>query len=216
MPHKKQSKKKNWLIPSKWGGLWQFLWEDNSLLSWVVNVLLAFILIKFLLYPGLGLMFATDYPIVAVVSSSMEHPQGSDFWWDTQAICNKQYCTQEEYYSKIEETSKSEFKEYPFSSGFNKGDIMVLAGEKPKDIKKGDVLVFKSNRADPIIHRVMEIWYEDDSYHYRTKGDNNPRSYPEIMETDISDDRIVGKAVFRVPYLGWVKLAFVGIINVFR
>lgn len=201
---------------SKLARVWQFIWEDNSVLSWIVNIALAFVIIKFLLYPGLGLLFGTSYPIVAVVSGSMEHPQGTDFWWETQAICNSQYCSQADYYNNIESISKEQFYEFPFKNGFNKGDIMFLIGEKPKNIKIGDVLVFKSNRADPIIHRVMDIWYENDQYHFRTKGDNNPRSYPEIRETDITSGDIVGKAVFRVPYLGWVKLAFVEAINLFR
>jgi signal peptidase I len=195
--------------------IWHFLWEDNSMLSWIVNVVLAFIIIKFLLYPGLGLLMGTGYPIVAVVSNSMEHQQNFDFWWGTQALCNNTYCTQETYYS-LEGVSEKEFKEFPFKNGFNKGDIMFLMGEKPKNIKKGDVIVFQANRADPIIHRVIDIWYEDNEYHFRTKGDNNPRSFQEILETDITEDRIIGKSVIRIPFLGWVKIAFVDLINLLR
>ena len=56
-----------------WKKFWYFIWEDNSIWSWIVNVILAFLLIKFLVYPGLGIILGTDYPIVAVVSESMEH-----------------------------------------------------------------------------------------------------------------------------------------------
>lgn len=205
-------KKKNKTFLQK---AWYFLWEDNSILSWVVNVILAFVLIKFLLYPGLGLLMGTGYPIVAVVSNSMEHQQNFDFWWETQALCDNSYCTQETYYA-LEGVTKGEFKEFSFKNGFNKGDIMFLVGEKPKNIKKGDVIVFQANRADPIIHRVIEVWYENNEYHYRTKGDNNPRSFQEILETDITEDRLVGKAIIRIPFLGWVKIAFVDAINLLR
>ena len=207
---KKSKKNKTFLQKT-----WYFLWEDNSPLSWIVNVILAFILIKFLLYPGLGLLMGTGYPIVAVVSNSMEHQQDFDFWWETQALCNKTYCTQETYYA-LNSISEEEFKEFPFKNGFNKGDIMFLMGEKPKNIKKGDVIVFQANRADPIIHRVVEVWYENNEYHYRTKGDNNPRSFQEILETDIPEDRLVGKSVIRIPFLGWVKIIFVDAINLLR
>ena len=204
--------KKNKSLPKK---IWHFLWEDNSTLSWIVNVILAFVLIKFLLYPGLGLIMATDYPIVAVVSNSMEHQQDFDFWWGTQALCNKSYCTQKEYYNSISITEQ-QFKEFSFKNGFNKGDIMFLIGQKPKNIKIGDVIVFKSNRADPIIHRVIDVWYENDQYHFRTKGDNNPRSFQEIHETDITEDRVIGKSIIRVPFLGWVKIGFVELIGLLR
>ncbi|MBW2993462.1 hypothetical protein KY317_02720, partial [Candidatus Woesearchaeota archaeon] len=52
---------------------WDFIWNSNSVWSWIVNIILAFVIIKFLLYPGLGLVTGTSHPIVAVVSNSMEH-----------------------------------------------------------------------------------------------------------------------------------------------
>jgi len=62
---------------------WHFVWEEDSLLSWVVNIVLAFVLIKFIIYPGLGFVVGTQFPIVAVVSGSMEHhPSSFTGWWD--------------------------------------------------------------------------------------------------------------------------------------
>ena len=52
---------------------WHFIWDDDSIWSWIINVILAFVIIKFLVYPGLGFIMQTSYPIVAVVSGSMEH-----------------------------------------------------------------------------------------------------------------------------------------------
>ena len=60
---------------------WHFIWHDESLLSWIVNVLLAFLIIYFIVYPVLGLVFSTSHPIVAVVSPSMEHQDKFDDWW---------------------------------------------------------------------------------------------------------------------------------------
>ena len=45
---------------------WHFIWEDDSLLSWIVNIVLAIVLIKFIIYPGLGLVLGTGFPVVAV------------------------------------------------------------------------------------------------------------------------------------------------------
>ena len=54
-------------------GIWYFIWEDNSFWSWIVNIILAFVLIKFIVYPGLGFLLGTGFPIVAVISGSMDH-----------------------------------------------------------------------------------------------------------------------------------------------
>ena len=35
-------------------------------------------------------------------------------------------------------------------------------------------------------------------------------------ETHITEDQIIGKAIFRIPLLGWVKIIFEEIINAFR
>jgi len=51
--------------------LWHFLWEEDSIWSWIANVIIAFVIIKFLLYPGLGFVLGTPAPIAAVFSGSM-------------------------------------------------------------------------------------------------------------------------------------------------
>jgi signal peptidase I len=202
----------NWLYPSKWRGLWDLIWRDNSLLSWAINVILAFIIIKFVIYPVLGLLFGTGFPIVAVVSGSMEHSGSFDDWWGSTALCDNNFCSQEEYYSSFGISSAS-FESFDFTNGFNKGDLVVLFGSDPGKVGVGDVLVFWSNRPDPIIHRVIKIWYMGSEIHFATKGDNNYRSFPEILESDITRDRVVGKAVLRIPFLGWVKIGFVELLN---
>ena len=208
-------KELDWLYPSKWKGVWYFIWEDNSLLSWVVNVILAFVIIKFLLYPGLGFIFATTHPIVAVVSGSMEHQGSFDSWWGSTALCSGKSCSQEEYYS-LYGITKKEFSKFYFKNGFNKGDLMVLVGKEPKEINLGDVIVFKGNRKDPIIHRVIKKWNQENYSYFQTKGDNNHASYPEIMETNIPEEKVIGTAVARIPFLGWIKILFVNMINLFR
>ena len=92
---------------------------------------------------------------------------------------------------------------------------MVLRGKNAKDINIGDVLVFKSHRPDPIIHRVVKKWQEDGKYLFQTKGDNNKESIPlgETNELRIQETQIVGIAVARIPLLGWIKIAFVGLMG---
>jgi len=180
---------------------WYFIWEEDSALSWIVNAILAFVLIKFIIYPLLGLVLSTSHPVVAVVSGSMEHNNlDFDTWWE-----NKK-----DFYEDLNIT-KSNFKEFSYKNGFNTGDIMVLKGKKPKDIKTGDVIVFQGSRPDPIIHRTIKEWNKEGRYYFQTKGDNNFRSNPD--EVSISQDRIIGKAIFRIPLLGWIKIWFVKLLK---
>ena len=104
-----------------WKKVWWFVWEDNSIWSWLVNIVLAFILIKFIVYPGLGLLLTTSHPIVAVVSTSMEHDTGFDSWW----------AQNQDFYSKFDIT-KEEFLTFRFKRGFNKGDIMKILIDRLK------------------------------------------------------------------------------------
>ena len=177
--------------------IWKFIWYDNSWQSWVVNVILAFVLVKFIIYPLLGLLLGTSFPVVAVVSCSMEHninSQGCNFehlkfddWWSLH----------KEFYTAMEIT-KENFSKFDFSNGFNKGDLMVL--RKAKNINNGDIIIFFGEDNLPIIHRVV------DSNKLTTKGDNNLGIRSD--EFGINDDRLIGKAWFRVPYLGWLKVWF--------
>ncbi|MBW3015398.1 signal peptidase I [Candidatus Woesearchaeota archaeon] len=193
--------------------VWHFIWEEDSIWSWIVNVILAFLIIKYLVYPGLGLALHTSHPVVAVVSGSMEHDGSFDDWWDSQAICNEErFCKQKDWYAEYNIT-KETFKEFPFKNGFNKGDIMVLYGTKPKDIKRGDILIFDINKAVPIIHRVVNEWDEDNRQYFTTKGDHNPDIYPEINEAKINQEQILGKAVLRIPWLGYIKIWFVELLR---
>ncbi len=183
------------------GKIWHFIWYDDSILSWIVNLILAFILVKFVIYPGIGFALDTDFPIVAVVSGSMEHEgQAFDTWWENNGNWYESHGI-----------TKKDFVNYKFFNGFNKGDIMFLKGEQPKDIKVGDVLVYQSSQySNPIIHRVVETEKEDEDYVFMTKGDNNNKEDKPVLEDQIEN---TGKAIIKLPYLGWVKIWFVDLFT---
>ncbi|MBW2991542.1 signal peptidase I [Candidatus Woesearchaeota archaeon] len=205
MPFKNSKKKKKEVKkPTTWyGKLWYFIWHDNSMASWIVNIILAYIIIKFLVYPGLGLVFGTNFPIVAVVSDSMEHHMNLDKWWDKN----------EDYYLALNIT-KSDFETYPFKNGFNRGDIMFLIGKEPRDINIGDVIVFQSKKPYPIIHRVIKK-QDKGMWVFQTKGDNNKAQIRDehLDETRVLEKQILGRAVMRVPWLGYVKIWFVDLMK---
>jgi len=196
---------KNWLKK-----IWHFIWEDDSIWSWIVNIILAFVLIKFIVYPGLGLVLGTNYPVVAVVSGSMEHEISFDDWWHSQETFYQPY-----------NITRSQFEKFPLHNGFNRGDIIVLTRAVPENLKIGDVIVFKSRRPDPIIHRVVSKWNEGEVYYFATKGDHNAFSIKDyaydgskiLDETNIPQQDLLGKAQIKIPWLGYIKIWFVDLIN---
>jgi len=89
-----------------------------------------------------------------------------------------------------------------FQNGFNKGDVIFVVGAK--NIEVGDVIIFNGGSLHPLIHRVVRA-----KETYSTKGDNyltNSNQLPS--EKRISEEQIIGKALFRVPAVGWAKLIF--------
>jgi len=197
--------------------IWHFLWKEDSIYSWVVNIILAFILIKFIIYPGIGFILGTQLPVVAVISESMEHRGDFETWWKNPALCgdanilynNYTECTQADWYEGHRIT-KEQFQNFPMHNGFNKGDIIILKGATYDSINVGDIIVFQSKLAYPIIHRVIE---KNDFI--QTKGDHNPRQIqdPKLNEKYVTKDLLLGKAWIKIPLLGYIKIWFSGLIN---
>ncbi|MHA1669481.1 MAG: signal peptidase I [Promethearchaeota archaeon] len=97
----------------------------------------------------------------------------------------------------------------------NKGDILFVQGRDPSMIqsgsileKNGDVIVFNAHGLwssaplDPIVHRVIDKWYENDTWYFRTKGDAN--SIPDPVQ--ISEDKVIGVVIGGIPFIGWIKI----------
>ena len=201
-----------------WKKSWKFFWRDDSVASWVANIIVAFLVIRFLVYPLLAVILGTPFPIVAVVSESMDHgtsdniicgqyfekfPESYDNYWD---VCGQWY--------ESNGITKEEFKKFPFKNGFDKGDVIVLWRANEKNIKVGDVLVFASTQPQPIIHRVVKIHNEDGKIYYQTKGDHNSQSIPgSTGELRIPQERIYGQGIIRLPYFGWLKILFVDAVK---
>ena len=176
--------------------VYNFIFHDDSILSWIVNIFLAFLIVKFLVYPGLGFALSTDYPMVAVISGSMEHEGMSfDTWWADNGPWYEQ-----------NGISKAEFEQFSMKNGFNKGDVIVLKGRESYEV--GDILVYQSSfHPYPIIHRATYI--NEDENTFVLKGDNNADMDP----SEVSIEQVEGEALLRVPWIGWVKLIFVEIIG---
>ena len=73
-----------------------------------------------------------------------------------------------------------------------------------------DYFIFASYDPLPISHRVIEKVEVNGTYYFLTKGDANiyPDQNPSNPLSWVPEDRIVGKVVYSIPYLGYPFLWF--------
>lgn len=168
---------------------WRELTEGPA--GWIIYLFLGVVL-ALALNKGLGLAFSTQYPVVTVKSTSMVPT-------------------------------------------LNVGDIVFVYGRG--EYNPGDIVVFNGWRGTPIIHRIVakaektsqevkiEMWRGFDQISkekfrqlarkspsrnlYITKGDHNSFCDQCSGKDYLKKEGIYGKKIFRVPYLGWVKLGLV-------
>ncbi len=198
---------------------WNWLWNSDSILSYVVLLAIVFVFVKFIFLPILGFIMGTSLPLAIVESSSMDHSY-INIGNGNYEICGKvleekenlniekYWWTCGDWYQENANITFEEFSKFNFKNGFNKGDLMIIIGKSPEKLKIGDVVIFASQgRAHPVIHRIVSL------NPISTKGDHNSAQLPE--EKSISDNQIVGVAVARIPYIGWIKLFFVELFKGF-
>lgn len=92
------------------------------------------------------------------------------------------------------------------------GDLLVVEGisgraDEIRVGENGDIIVFRqpapfTGKEILIPHRAVHKEYMGDGWYFKTRGDNNPSPDPWY----VSEDRIVGKVVYRLPYIGYVPL----------
>jgi hypothetical protein len=187
-----------------------WLWNSESLLSYLVFLILVFIVVKFIFLPGIGLIFQTSLPLAIVESSSMDHSAISVSSTTGIEICGKSFAKSQslnseeywqtcgEWYTQNVNITKEEFQKFKLSNGFRKGDLIIILGKKPSNLKIGDILIFNAGRNHPIIHRIISL------DPIQTKGDHNPAQLTE--EKNIDPKQVIGVAVAKIPYVGWIKL----------
>lgn len=163
--------------------LWKRL--NEGLVGVIFQVMLG-ILIAYLAYNLLGFALKTPTPLVAVVSTSMQHD-------------NAEFT----HYRWLEEKfgyNRSYIDSWTVPRGFNVGDMPVIIGSD--NYRIGDVIVYKVNGIPyPIIHRIVAI---NPDGTYQTKGDNNLSQIR--YEYRVEKSQIYGKIIIVIPKLGWFKI----------
>lgn len=177
--------------------IWDFLWNSNSIWSWIADLILLYVIVKFIFFPILGLIFSTSMPSLIVESESMIHQGNFDSWWENYGWWYVEY-----------NITKADVEKWSYNNGIEKGDIVILKGERSGkyNLNIGEVIIFDANQRLPIIHRVI---YNETTI--STKGDNNQGQL--AVEKSISQQQIIGRVIFRIPKLGWAKLIFVEIFK---
>ena len=203
--------------------VWNFLWKSNSVWSWIADIVLIFLIVKFVIFPLFSLLLSTKLPFVIIESGSMEHKIVSHYKGLMPNICGltfpyKKNLEFDEYWNycgswyEKNNITKEEFRKWPFSNGLDKGDIIVVKGLKNHDYKKGDIIIFvKEESSLPIIHRIVNVKVRNNKRYFSTKGDHNARQLS--YEKEIREEQVIGKAWLRIPKLGWLKLFFVEIFK---
>ncbi|MFW9778283.1 MAG: signal peptidase I [Candidatus Heimdallarchaeota archaeon] len=86
-----------------------------------------------------------------------------------------------------------------------RGDILLVRKVLPASIEIGEVIVFNvSQVSDPIVHRVVDKWEVNETYYFKTNGDN--RKDPDTWVVKGKD--VFGIVVVRIPYIGWFLILF--------
>ncbi len=197
----KTSKNKNG-FRKFWEKFWWAVWKDDSFKGWIISLLFLFILIKFIIFPLLNLVTGTSLPLAIVESCSMYHKGdifgNFDNWYSRHVQKYNQY-----------DINQSQFNNFIFKKGLNKGDILFIVKANPDKIKVGQIIIFNGGQANPIIHRVINITINPTTGErtFSTLGDNNWGQLS--VENGITGEQLVGRPVFKIaPSLGWVKLIF--------
>lgn len=166
--------------------VWNYLKRDTWD-SWIVSMIILIILIKFVFFPVVGFFTHTSLPIVIVESCSMYHETTFSDWWQKNSA-----------WYDMRNITEEQFTSFPMDNGLDKGDIIFVYGQS--QYKQGDIIIFHSSTPNPIIHRIVS------ENPFETKGDHNPSQI--IYDKNINQNAILGKAVFKIPALGWIKLIF--------
>ena len=90
------------------------------------------------------------------------------------------------------------------------GDLVIVQGASPSNIQIEDIIVFEPPQGVRTIHRVTKMQVlQDGTIQFKTKGD------AVDQEDDwVSEQYVLGRVIYRIPYLGYLILDPVIIIIV--
>jgi len=171
---------------------WNFLWFEESLLSYASFIIVSFLLLKLVLFPS-ALFLLGWKDVVAVLSTSMVHysEQGFVSWYYANGF------------------NASQVNSWPFQQGLNVGDAVIVVPTSLEELRVGDVIVFTNPiTGEEIIHRLIDKTNST----FTTHGDANQGLLS--FEVNVPHEYLVGKAVARIPLMGYPRVLMKKILGV--
>jgi signal peptidase I len=116
---------------------------------------------------------------------------------------------------------------HPFAHTLHTGDVVIIQGVNPKDLKtdypNSDIIVFydpNDPTGTPIIHRIIKVTDVNGTLYFETKGDGNGNPGDQWPQTPTSgqdpwdfnnppgvpQNLVIGKVDMRIPWFGWIAL----------
>ncbi|MDP2666948.1 MAG: hypothetical protein Q8P05_05620 [Candidatus Diapherotrites archaeon] len=206
---------------------------NNSIFNWIIYLLFSFFF-AFAIYSIIGFLLQTATPLVIVVSGSMLPSMARGDVVVLQGISGVTVNAPLVVLDTVDvrQTSLEDLADFERVAG---GDWKLTFKANNQTIlvpSRGDtdILVYVSDhRGLEIIHRAIVKIKSGDDYFFLTKGDNNPSldqdcgkvesipipgtAIPQIVTQKpcpspypIPEDKVNGKALFWIPYVGYVKL----------
>lgn len=88
------------------------------------------------------------------------------------------------------------------------GDVVIIKKCGVNDINVGDIIEYQMDNFT-IVHRVNRKIQKDGEFYFYTKGDNNNTEDPKVVK----EEQIIGKAIFKIKYIGWPAVWLHNLIN---
>lgn len=184
------------------------LWKNSYFKAIVAIIIIVAIVL------GFFISLHTSYPVLTVISPSMFiETVGSDYLPGP----NSDYVSLGNIWFSLT---------HPFSRTLSVGDIVIVEGVNPKDLKtdypNSDIIIFYSpeDNRTLIVHRIIGVENIDGTLYFETKGDGN--GYPDVWPQTptggfdpwdpqlggkgVPQSDVVGKVVMRIPWFGWVTM----------
>jgi len=198
--------------------------KENEAVSWIVYLVSAFFF-AWVIYTGLGLILGTQSPMMIVVSGSMEplYHRGDIIILQGVSAEGISGPIVELDEPSLEGKELATFAEPVYKA--NSKDIEAIAFKNGPTIPvtlDGSIVVYWSEHLqEPIVHRVVVKLKAGNNWYLLTKGDSkqnntldqdcgfiiNGRPSQDCIELyPIKIEKLQGKALFHLPFLGCAKL----------
>lgn len=77
-------------------------------------------------------------------------------------------------------------------------DLIFVKTIDPKTLNEGDIIAFRTNDNVVVTHRIVEVYSDNNTLQFKTKGDNNASNDSDL----VNEESVEGIYKGRIPQLG--------------